>query len=864
MQVQHSAVLSSSHFVTGSICCISFERMKNDLKLINGYPNTGNNNHQATITGKFCLSFFLLTSFIFLYSSGIHAQNSLDDKGHISTTGRIVKVTLSGRITDAITGQPLPGASVYLADDKIGTSAGADGKYILTNIPSGHHVVEVSNTGYSTQVEHLELNTDMQKDFVLSPIITENQGVVVTGVTSATSIRKTPVAIATVKKSLLLQTTSTNIIDALTHVPGVSQLSTGPAISKPFIRGLGYNRVVTVNDGVRQEGQQWGDEHGIEIDEMSVTKVEVLKGPASLMYGSDALAGVVHFITNTPVAEGTVKGNILTNYQSNNGLLAANAMFAGNNKGFNWNIYGTLKSAGSYKNRYDGKVLNSGFNEANIGGYAGINKSWGYSHLIFTRFNQHIGMVEGERDDATGRFILFGGSPLEKIATNADLDSRDLFVPKQSIQHTKIVSDNNFVAGKSRLKLNVGYQQNVRKEFGDPEAAAKENLHFDLKTINYNLQWILPEIKEWHTSFGVNGMQQTNRNKGDEALIPEYNLFDAGVFVYTQRLFKKATLSGGLRYDNRSVHGKEFKEGTDIKFNAFDRSFSNISGSIGISLEPSEKTTIKLNLARGFRAPTLAELASNGAHEGTNRYEYGEQSLKSETSLQFDAGIDLNYEHFSLGLSAFYNRMNDFIFYRKLESILGGDSLVDVSGDFIPAYKFNQQNAKLAGAEVSLDIHPHPLDWLHIENSFSFVRGKFDNAIDGSDNLPLIPAARLISELKGEFKKAGKLLRNFYVKLEADNMFVQNNPFTGFETETKTNGYTLLNAGTGADIMNSKKKTIFSIHLAVTNIGDVAWQNHLSRLKYTAENMVTRRTGVFSTGRNFSVKLNIPLDLVKK
>lgn len=806
---------------------------------------------------------FLYAS-ILLSATGIQAQHNLDEKANLQSPGKVVKVSLSGRITDAITGLPLAGASVYLADDKIGTSAGADGKYALSNIPSGHHVVEISNTGYSTLVEHMELNTDLQKDFVLSPIVTENQGVVVTGVTSATSIRKTPVAISTVKKSLLLQTTSTNIIDALTHVPGVSQLSTGPAISKPFIRGLGYNRVVTVNDGVRQEGQQWGDEHGIEIDEMSVTKVEVLKGPASLMYGSDALAGVVHFITNTPVADGTVKGNVLTNYQSNNGLLAANAMFAGNNKGFNWNVYGTLKSAGNYKNRYDGKVLNSGFSEANIGGYAGINKSWGYSHLIFTRFNQHIGMVEGERDDATGRFILFGGTPLERVATNADLDARDLFVPKQSIQHTKLVSDNNFVAGKSRIKLNVGYQQNVRKEFGDPEAVAKESLYFDLKTFNYNLQWQLPEIKEWHTTFGVNGMQQSNHNKGEEVLIPEYNLFDAGVFVYTQRLFKKATLSGGLRFDNRSVKGKEFKEGTDIKFNAFDRSFSNVSGSVGISLEPSEKTTIKLNLARGFRAPTLAELTSNGAHEGTNRYEYGELDLKSETSLQMDAGIDLNYEHFSLGLSAFYNRMNDFIFYSKLKSALGSDSLVDVGGDFIPAYKFNQQNAKLAGLEISLDIHPHPLDWLHLENSFSFVRGRFDEKIDGSDNLPLIPAARLISELKGEFKKAGKLLRNFYVKLEADNTFAQNNPFTGFSTETKTNGYTLLNAGTGADIVNSKKKTICSIYLGVTNIGDVAWQSHLSRLKYTAENLVTGRTGVFNTGRNFSVKLNIPLELVKK
>jgi len=260
----------------------------------------------------------------------------------------------------------------------------------------------------------------------------------------------------------------------------------------------------------------------------------------------------------------------------------------------------------------------------------------------------------------------------------------------------------------------------------------------------------------------------------------------------------------------------------------------------------------------------LAELASNGAHEGTNRYEYGEQNLKSETSLQLDGGIDIDNEHFSSGLSAFYNRMKDFIFYRKLESAFGGDSLMNVNGDFIPAFQFDQQNATLTGIEGSIDIHPHPLHWLHFENTISFVRGRFDDAIDGSENLPLIPAARLASEIKGDFKNAGKALRNLYVKLEADKTFAQKNAFIDYDTETATPGYTLLNAGLGGDVLNNKKKVLFSLHLAINNIGNIAYQNHLSRLKYAAENMVTGRNGVFNTGRNVSVKLNVPLSFEKK
>jgi iron complex outermembrane receptor protein len=577
------------------------------------------------------------------------------------------------------------------------------------------------------------------------------------------------------------------------------------------------------------------------------------------MYGSDALAGVINFITNVPVAEGTIKGNLLTNFQTNNDLFGLNANIAGNKKDINWNLYGTLKSAGNYQNRYDGKVLNSSFNEKNAGGYIGINKKWGYSHLIFSSFNQNTGLVEGDRDDATGKFVLYAGTPLERIATNEDLEESKPFIPRQNIQHYKIASDNNFSIGKNRLKMNVGYQDNLRKEFGNPEDENETELFFDLKTITYNVQLTLKEKKEWHVTLGTNGMYQWNENKGVEAIIPDYNFFDIGTFVYAQRFYNKATLSGGLRYDNRSVDSKKMLDGTDIKFESFSRSFSNVSGSVGISYEPSEFLTLKANLARGFRAPSIAELASNGAHEGTNRYEHGNIDLRSETSFQFDAGFKMDYKHFSFGMDLFQNTINDFIFYRKTESAFGGDSLINVDGNDLMVYQFDQFDAKLYGMEISLDIHPHPLDWLHFENSVSFVRGRFDEKLDGTDNLPLIPAAKLLSELKANFIKKGKSLRNLYIKVEMDRNFEQSKAFFAYDTETPTPAYTLLNAGIGTDIVNKHGKTVLNIHFAGLNLTDAAYQNHLSRLKYTDENVITGRTGVYNMGRNFSLKMNIPL-----
>lgn len=794
---------------------------------------------------------FILTG-IFIFSP-LWAQQ-LDEAVPTIVADRAI---LTGRVTDAHTSKPLSGASVYIPDIKAGVITDADGSYTLINIPPGRHLVEVSFVGYATWSEYISIRETMQKDFALAPSILENKEVVVTGATSATPVSRSPFPVTVVKKQEMLQNVATNLVDVISRKPGVSQLSTGPAISKPVIRGLGYNRVVVINDGVRQEGQQWGDEHGLEIDEYSVRKIEILKGPASIMYGSDAMAGVVNIVTNVPAAEGTIGGNIYSNYQTNNRLRGAGLSFHGNSKGFSWNAWASLKAAADYANKYDGRVYNSKFNERNVGGYAGYNGTWGYTHLIVSNFNQRAGIVEGDRDEE-GRFIkpLPGGAaglPLE-----SDFNSTDPQVPFQHIKHFKAVSDNSFHIGGGRLGLNIGYQRNQRMEYGNADDPAEKELHFDLQTVSYQLQYHLKETNSWQLSFGGGGMFQTNKNKGEEVLIPEYDLFDIGVFTYARKQWEATTLSGGVRFDSRHVNTRQLEEDNDIKFVGLDKQFSNFSGSIGLTHQFARGLTGKINLARGFRAPNIPELSSNGTHEGTNRYEYGRHDLKSESSLQADLGVDFNSDHISAGFSLFYNNIDNFIFYHKLESGNGGDSLVAVDGELIPAFRFDQRKARLAGLELVVDIHPHPLDWLHVENTFSLVNGRFKEALEGTRNMPLIPAARLVSELRGDFLEQGRRVRNLSVKLQAEHNFQQDNAFTGYDTETPTDSYTLFNAGISADIMG-KSATLFSLYFTVMNIGDVAWQSHLSRLKYTAINPVTNRAGVFNAGRNFSFKINVPL-----
>ncbi len=766
--------------------------------------------------------------------------------------------TFTGRITDAKTGSPVAAASVYITDIRSGSSTNENGNFIIRNIPQGKHLVEISHIGYTSIVENIDFNTDVQKDFVLSGSIIENNAVIVTGVSGATQQRKVPFAVSVMKRQDLQQSTSSNIIESLTKIGGVSTLASGPAISKPVVRGLSYNRVLTINDGVRQEGQQWGDEHGIEVDEASVNKIELLKGPASIIYGSDAMAGVVNIITNVPVPVNTIKANMSSNYQSNNRLRTLNANIGGNMNGFNWNIYTSNKAAADYRNKYDGYVYNSKFTEHNLGGYLGFNGKWGFSHLLLSSFNLKAGMVEGERD-AGGYFTKTLAGGVVERATSVDFKSTTPQIPYQHIRHFKIATDNNIRMGKNHLTFNIGYQQNRREEFGNPDDINERSLFFNLRTITYTAQFHLAENKGWKTSIGINGMQQNNTNKGIEQLIPDYALFDFGIYGYSQKTIDKITLSGGLRFDSRNVTADNLLDGTAIKGAGFKKSFSNISGSIGVAAQLTEKLNLKFNAARGFRAPSIPELASNGAHEGTTRYEYGNTSLKSETSIQLDGGLEYSAEHISIGLSAFYNSFNNFIFYRKLEAAAGGDSLINVNGDLLTAFKFDQTKAALAGLEATVDIHPHPLDWLHILNTFSMVSGQLRTPIEGNKYLPFIPASKLVTEFKGNFNNLGKHVQNFYVKFEVDNTFSKNNVFTVYNTETGTPGYTLLNAGLGADFAGRKNKTLFTLGFSVVNIGDVAYQNHLSRLKYAAANAATGRTGVYNMGRNFSIRLNIPL-----
>ena len=682
--------------------------------------------------------------------------------------------------------------------------------------------------------------------------------VTVTGVTGDTKLKHATAPVSVVTPQVLRATASTNIIDAIAHQPGVSQLTTGGSISKPIIRGLGYNRVVVMSEGVRQEGQQWGDEHGVEVDGSSVGSIEILKGPASLMYGSDAMAGVVILHALPTLTEGEMRANVSSEYQTNNGLFHYSLQMAGNQKGFVWDARFSDKMAHAYKNKYDGYVPGSQFRERAGRLMLGVNKAWGHSRLTWTAYHLTPGIIEGERDPETGELVCSSVSPT----------SYSKALPFQQVKHYKAVWDNSLNLSSGYLKAIIGYQQNRRQEF--EESMDEYELFFKLHTLTYDLRYITNEWNGWKFSTGIGGMYQKSGNEGEEYLIPDYRLFDFGLYATaTKNLGERWTLNGGVRYDHRRLHGNELEEDGELRFTDFTRHFNGLTGSIGAVCNINEHFNLRLNLARGFRTPNMSELASNGVHEGSFRYEIGNQNLKAEYSLQADLGVDFTSRYVSAQLALFANRIDNYIFTHRMAEEMEEGYLT---------YAYTQGDARLLGFEVGVDLHP--IHSVHFSNTFSYVDTQLLHADADTKYLPFTPAPKWTSELKWELfhhthstvsphamheyrhahPKSGVALNNLYLAAGLDCYLKQTHIYRADDTETETPGYALLSLSAGTDIMFRSKKLV-EFYITADNLLNKAYQNHLSRLKYADENVVTGRRGVYNMGRNITFKIVVPIAL---
>ncbi|MCJ7465574.1 MAG: TonB-dependent receptor [Maribacter sp.] len=718
--------------------------------------------------------------------------------------------SLTGTISDGADTSPLEQVEVYFPQLEKGAVTLEDGTFHIDKIPLGTYKVVASYLGYKTFSQSIEIKAGINTlDITLESSVIEMQEIIVSTpfhkLQSENVMKVEQTSMAEVKK-----TGAITLAEGITNIPGVQSASTGVSIGKPVIRGLSSNRVLVYTQGIRLENQQWGGEHGLGVSDAGIESVEVIKGPATLLYGSDAMGGVIYLNPEKFALPKTTEGDINFNYFSNTQGLGTNAGIKTSGDKFKFMARGSLTSHIDYKTGGDERVTNSRFREYDFKTGVGYQGTTYKTELRYNYNNLKLGIPE---------------------AIGLQSTDRTLELPFQTIDNHILSSKTNVFFEKSSLEATFGYIFNIRKEFGTQIDIAGLDMH--LATLSYNVQYDLPKMGNIETILGLQGMHETNNNFGEEVLIPDATTNDIGVLGTSHVHFEnESDLQLGLRYDHRAINGDESGvPGQESYIAPLDKNFGSFNASAGYKIDFVKNLVTRLNLATGFRAPNLAELTSNGVHEGTNRYEIGNAALKNEKNLQIDLAFEYSNQHIELYINGFYNTINDYIY-------------IEPNGQFINSnavFLYTQQDARLYGGEAGFHLHPHPLDWLHLESTFETVTGK----LTSTDYLPLIPANSWTNTLRIEFDKNKDWIDRAYTFVTLKSIFSQNkvNVF-----ETPSDGYSLLNIGLGGMVQILDKPV--DVRISGNNILNKTYIDHLSRLKID---------GIPNIGRNISVGVSVPL-----
>ena len=714
---------------------------------------------------------------------------------------------ITGTIKD-VQNKPMAGVTISLPEIYKESISDEKGNYVISNLPSGNFKIVFSFIGYANQSKTILVNQKtLQLDVVLEETMHQMDEVIIsTAFNKLQSQNVMKVEHQSIK--MLQQKGTATLIEGLATIPGVSQVSTGTSIGKPVIRGMSGNRVLVYSQGVRLENQQFGEEHGLGLNDAGVESVEVIKGPASLLYGSDAIGGVLYFNPEKFGKSNTSELNFNQKYFSNTNGTNSSIGYKLSGEDLKFTTRISNNKHADYKIAEGDRVTNTRYNELDF------KTALGYSNARFSstlRYNYNK---------------LDLGIPEAGIAEQTNSKIPDF--PKQGVISHILSLNNSIFFSNSKLEADLGYINNDRSEFEDSEVAV---LQMKLKTLNYNVKYYLPKLGKVESIFGVQGMQQTNLNSAEELLIPDATTTDFGVFGTANYEWKKNVIQAGLRWDNRNIttteHGIIGDEGY---FAPIDRKFQSFNSSLGLKSSLKGNIILRLNLATGFRAPNLAELTSNGVHEGSNRYEIGNSALQNEQNFQTDLNLEYRNPHFELFANGFYNHINNYIFIAPNGTQIDGNDV----------YDYLQENASLFGGEAGIHFHPHPLDWLHVTSSFESVTGKKQNG----ENLPLIPAMKWNNSIKTEFKST-KWFKDGFAVLNVEHTLNQNNPGL---FEKNTTDYTLLNFGFGGKM--TLGKMAFDVNLNANNIFDKMYFSHLSRLK---------NDGIPNMGRNIVLAINFSL-----
>ncbi|MCF8297321.1 MAG: TonB-dependent receptor [Saprospiraceae bacterium] len=726
----------------------------------------------------------------------------------------LIKANAQNQINGIVTttdNEPLCGASVFLPDLAKGTITSKSGEFLISNLPLGKLKIQFSFMGYNTIIKTINIvSGENIINAKLSIAIIESQEVVISG-GHINSQHENSEKVDIIKNKEIFLSGTPNFMESLTKIPGVDMISKGQGVSKPVIRGLSMNDILVLNNGVRIENYQFSENHPLGIDDNSVERVEIIKGAASLLYGSDAIGGVLNFIKEKPAPIGKIIGDY--NLQLHSNTLGMNNSIG--LKAASKNIFGSFrfgqKTHSDYLQSGGDFVPNTRFNEISFNANTGFSGKIGVFKIYYDYFKQELGMSV---------------PAVKSLITEQGRKNKIWY---QDLEHQLLSSQNKLCLGRFKLEINAAYQKANRKLQTTLDVPFVE---MNLKTITYESKLHLPSNKKSEFIIGIQGMNQNNRNLNNRMsqFLPNSDINNLGFIGLAQyEIIKKLKLQGCLRYDFYNTETFALgTEGTDNYHPSVSKKFSNLNGSFGATFSLNEKIFLRTNLAKAYRIPNLSELTSNGMHG--NRYEMGNESLSPENAYQSDLSLHFHGKFLSFDLAGFYNLINDYIFISPT---------TDTTANGLSIYRFLQTNAQLYGGEAGVHFHPKSMPYLHVQGSYSSVIGSQKNG----NYLPFMPSNKFRYEIRLQRKKLS-FFKNPAVKISALTALKQNNPSF---YETKTNGYTILNLNLNTEIVVLKQTLVFGI--SANNILDTQYFDHLSTLK---------SLNYYNQGRNISLSLKIP------
>lgn len=727
-----------------------------------------------------------------------------------------------GTVTSA--GAPLELVHIVIEKGKSGIMTGEDGKFFIEKVQPGTFSIMVKSLGYISQERKISIQPGeiIIIDFDLIPSRDELGEILIIDKRAGLN-RKTPYNISNIEIMGIERAGSPGgLMGVLREVPGVYGAEFGQGIVKPFIRGVGFTRIVTIYQGNKLENHQWGADHGLGVNDLGISSVDIIKGPASVLYGSGALGGVLLVNDNESfLNKNSFTGNVGSTYNSTSNGYRVNAS-AG--KKFNNNLFFATDLAydnhADYSDGNNRVIGNSRFNIATLRLHTGIDRENFKTKLSFSYNNQNLGIISDEEMD-----------PEESLATTTN--DREMQLPYQEVEDLLLSYNQKTFHRNFETILHLSHHRNNRKEIETDFALT--DLGLEQGHTFYNARIKFPTGRISH-SIGVQGSYLTNRNmpQAQAILLPDANLFETGVYYLAGVDLKSWFLQGAFRYDHREVTAiataanlveQDFILPGEPADRRLTRIFSGTTASLGATKSLGNHHILKLNISGGFRAPDLAELFSNGPHPGTNRFEKGNDKFEREQSLQADLSYSLHKKRFRMNFSGYASVIDNYIFFEAArEQHENGQEL----------WEYRQTTARFSGLEFEIKH-----SWLHNNQLETGLNATVVRALDKEAGTPLafIPPDNLNVTIDYFALED----RSFH--LSSRLRLVNRQDRTGLN-EDATPGYVLLNFGIN-------KAWFFEQN---SFEGGISLQNSLNKT-YTDHMSILRAFNVSSPGRNLVINL---------